>query len=173
MEHKAGPAPVLDASPGRAFISGMSHDDPGAGLPEPIARVLRQFAALGRDEKMQTLLHYARRLEPLPERLAAVDRAAFTVPECQTRVDLFPEFHDGRMHYYADVDARQSPTIAAFLAILFSAVNDQPPETTLAIPADFVRVMMEGIGLAGREAGLTAMVNRLKAHARRAVAPAS
>ena len=173
MEHNARPAPVLDASPGPAFISGMSHDDPGAGLPDSIARLLRQFAVLGREEKMQTLVHYSRRLEPLPARFAAVDRAAFTVPECQTRVDLFPEFRDGRMHYYADVDVRQSPTIAAFLAILFSAVNDQPPDTTLAIPADFVRAMMEGIGLAGREAGLTAMVNRLKTHARRALAPAT
>lgn len=173
MEHNARPAPVLDASPGPAFISGMPHDDPGAGLPDSIARLLRQFAALGREEKMQALLHYSRKLEPLPARFAAVDRAAFTVPECQTRVDLFPEFRDGRMHYYADVDVRQSPTIAAFLAILFSAINDQPPDTTLAIPADFVRVMMEGIGLAGREAGLTAMVHRLKAHARRALAPAS
>ena len=173
MEHNARPAPVLDASPGPAFISGMPHDHPGAGLPDSIARLLRQFAALGREEKMQALLHYSRKLEPLPARFAAVDRAAFTVPECQTRVDLFPEFRDGRMHYYADVDVRQSPTIAAFLAILFSAINDQPPDTTLAIPADFVRVMMEGIGLAGREAGLTAMVHRLKAHARRALAPAS
>lgn len=171
MEHKAGPAPVLDASPGPAFISGMPHDAPGAGLPASIARVLRQFAALGREEKMQALLHYSRKLEPLPERFAALDRSNFSVPECQTRIDIFPEVRDGRMHFYADVNVRQSPTIAAFLAILFSAVNDQPPETTLAIPADFAREMMDGIGLAGREAGLTAMVNRLKTHARRAVAP--
>jgi cysteine desulfuration protein SufE len=173
MEHKTAPAPVLDASPGAGFISDMPHEGPGAELPPPIARVLRQFAALGREEKMQALLHYSRKLEPLPERLAALDRSDFSVPECQTRVDLFPEVHEGRMHFYADVNVRQSPTIAAFLAILFSAVNDQPPETTLAIPPDFVREMMDGIGLAGREAGLTAMVTRLKAHARRALAPAS
>lgn len=88
-------------------------------------------------------------------------------------MDLFPEVHDGTLHFYADVDVRQSPTIAAFLAILFSAVNDQPPGTTLAIPPDFVRRMMDGIGLAGREAGLSAMVARLQAHARRALSPTS
>ena len=76
---------------------------------------------------MQALVQYSKRLEPLPERLQALDRAAFTVPECQTRVDIFPEFHDGKLHFYADVDARRSPTIAAFLAILLSAINDQPP----------------------------------------------
>lgn len=142
-------------------------------LPPSIARLLHQFAALGREEKMQALLHYSRKLEPLPDRFSALDRSNYTVPECQTRVDLFPEIHDGKLHFYADVNVRQSPSIAAFLAILFSAVNDQPPETTLAIPPDFVRRMMDGIGLAGREAGLSAMVARLQTYARRAVAPTS
>ena len=111
---------------------------------------------------MQTLLHYSKKLEPLPERLQALDRAAFTVPECQTRVDLFPEVRDGNLYFHADLNTRQSPTIAAFLAILFSAINGHPPETTLTIPDDFVRQMMEGIGLAGREAGLNAMLARVK-----------
>lgn len=138
-------------------------------LPPTVARLLSRFRALGREEKMQTLLHFAGKLEPLPHRLIALDRAEFTVPECQTRVDLFPELRDGKLYFYADLDARQSPTIAAFLAILFSAVNGQPPEVTLAIPADFVRQMMEGIGLAGREVGLNAMLARVKRHAHRAL----
>lgn len=138
---------------------------PEGALPPGIARVLKYFGALGRDEKMQALVGYARKLEPLPERLAALDRAEFTVPECQTRVDIFAELKEGRLHYYADVNARQSPTIAAVLAIVLAAVNDQPPATTLAIPSDFVRRLMEGIGLAAREVGLNAMIQRLKRHA--------
>ena len=139
-------------------------------LPPSVARVLRTFRALGREEKMQTLLHFAKRLEPLPERFQELDRTEFTVPECQTRVDLFPEVRDGNLYFYVDVNARQSPTIAAFLSILFSAVNGHPPETTLAIPDDFVRQMMDGIGLAGREVGLNAMLARVKRHARAALA---
>jgi cysteine desulfuration protein SufE len=138
-------------------------------LPPTVARVLSRFRALGREEKMQTLLYYAKKLEPLPERFASLDRAEYTVPECQTRVDLFPEVRDGKLYFYADLDPRQSPTIAAFLSILFSAINGQPPQTTLAIPADFVRQMMEGIGLAGREVGLNAMLARVKRHAQRAL----
>lgn len=134
-------------------------------LPPRIARVLDRFAAMGREEKMQSLVAYARKLEPVPPHLAELDRAAFTVPECQTRVDVFPEFRDGRLHFYADLNVRQSPTIAAFLAILFSAINDEPPETTLAIPGDFVNRMMQGLGLSARETGLNAMVKRLKRHA--------
>lgn len=135
-------------------------------LPASVARVLDYFQSLDRDEKMQALVSYSRKLEPLPERLQNVDRGNFTVPECQTRVDLFPEHHDGKMHFYADLDVRKSPTIAAFLAILFQAINDQPPETTLAIPDDFVRRVMDGIGLAGREVGLNAMLVRIKRYAR-------
>jgi cysteine desulfuration protein SufE len=139
-------------------------------LPSQIERVLRHFRAMGREEKMQALVQYARKLEPLPERFRDLDRGPFTVPECQTRVDVFPELRDGKMHFYADLDPRQSPTIAAFLSILFSAVNGQPPDATLAIPNDFVRQVMEGIGLAARETGLTALLLRLKRYASEAAA---
>jgi cysteine desulfuration protein SufE len=135
--------------------------------------VLKYFRSLGREEKMQALVSFAKKLEPLPDRYVAIDRTNFTIPECQTRVDIFPELQDGKLHFYADVNVRQSPTIAAFLSILFSAVNDQPPATTLAIPPDFVRMMMENIGLGAREAGLTAMVTRLKQYARQAEASAA
>jgi cysteine desulfuration protein SufE len=141
-----------------------------SALPSSVERVLRHFRAMEREEKMQALLAYAKKLEPLPERFRDLDRTAFTVPECQTRVDVFPEVRDGRLSFYADLDPRKSPTIAAFLAILFSAVNGQPPETTLAIPDDFARQVMDGIGLAARESGLTAMVQRLKRYATDAVA---
>ena len=117
---------------------------------------------------MQALVQYAKRLEPVPERFLVLDRAAFTVPECQTRVDLFPEYADGKLHFYADVNTRQSPTIAAFLSILFSAINGHPPETTLAIPEDFVRTIMDSLGLGTREVGLNAMLMRVKRHAEEA-----
>lgn len=117
---------------------------------------------MDRADKMQALVQYSRKLEPVPVRYADVDRAAFTVPECQTRVDIFPEVHEGKMHFYADVNVRQSPTVAAVLAVVFSAVNDQPPAVTLGIPRDFVRTLMEGMGLHAREVGLNAMIGRLK-----------
>ncbi len=120
---------------------------------------------MGREEKMQSLVQYSKKLEPLPERFKDFDRAKFTVPECQTRVDIIPELADGKLHFYADLNVRQSPTIAAVLAIIFAAVNDQPPSTTLAIPQDFVRTLMESIGLGAREVGLNAMVGRLKRYA--------
>jgi sulfur transfer protein SufE len=35
-------------------------------LPASIAKILDRFAAMGREEKMQSLVAYARKLEPLP-----------------------------------------------------------------------------------------------------------
>jgi cysteine desulfuration protein SufE len=148
----------------------VTPDPTQQAVPPSIERVLSRFRALGREEKMHALVQYAKKLEPVPERFLALDRAEFTVPECQTRVDLFPELRDGKLYFYADIDPRKSPTIAAFLAILFSAINGHPPETTLGIPSDFVRLMMEGIGLAGREVGLSAMLTRIKRHAQIAMA---
>ena len=134
-------------------------------LPPSIARILSRFRAMEREEKMQALVQYSKKLEPLPPRFEALDRTDFTVPECQTRVDIFPEVRDGTIHFYADLNVRQSPTIAAFLAIVFSAVNDQPPSVMRAIPDDFVSLVMENMGLGAREVGLNAIVARLKGYA--------
>src|SRR5215204_1947424 len=111
-------------------------DAPSGVVPPSIDRVLRLFRSMGREEKMQSLVQYSKKLEPLPERFKDIDRADFTVPECQTRVDIIPEMVDGKLHFYADLNVRQSPTIAAVLAIIFAAVNDHPPSATLAIPQD-------------------------------------
>src|SRR3954470_2103066 len=151
----------------------MSDATSQGNIPPTIERVLSRFRSMGREEKMQALVHYSKKLEPVPERFLQLDRGNFSVPECQTRVDLFPEYRDGKLHFYADLNVRQSPTIAAFLTILFSAINEQPPETTLAIPTDFVQHIMEGIGLSGREFGLNAMVARIKRFAERATQTAA
>ena len=148
----------------------MSEATASQSLPPSIQRVLKYFQSLEREEKMQALVSYSRKLEPLPERYSAIDRTNFIIPECQTRVDIFPEYHDGKLHFYADVNVRQSPTIAAFLSILFSAVNGQPPTVALALPNDMARRMMENIGLGSREVGLNAMVQRVKKHAQEAAA---
>lgn len=136
-----------------------------SAIPPSIDRVLRLFRSMGREEKMQALVSYSKKLEPFPERFKDLDRAQFTVPECQTRVDIVPEVIDGKMYFHADLNARQSPTVAAVLAIVFAAVNGQPPSVTLAIPGDFVRTLMESIGLGARESGLNAMIARLKRYA--------
>lgn len=147
----------------------MTAPSPSPSLPPRLEQVLRRFASLGREDKMAALVAYARKLEPLPERYRDVGDDGYAVPECQTPVRLFSETSDGRLHFYADINVRQSPTVAAFLSIVFGAVNDEPPATTLAIPGDFVRTVMQSVGLGTREVGLEAIVARLQRHAREAM----
>lgn len=142
---------------------------PTPTVPPRLEQVLRRFHSLGREEKMAALVSYARKLEPLPERFQGLDEETYAVPECQTPVRLFSEIEDGRLHFYADINTRQSPTVAAFLSLVFGAVNGDPPATTLAIPADFVRTVMQSLGLGTREVGLEAIIARLKRHARLAL----
>ena len=67
-----------------------------SAIPPSIDRVLKLFRSMGREEKMQALVQYSKKLEPLPERFKDIDRGAFTVPECQTRVDIIPELRPGQ-----------------------------------------------------------------------------
>lgn len=137
-----------------------------SSLPAPIAAILNRFSALDRESKMAALLSYARKLEPIPESLAEQARMEeYAVPECQTPVRIIPVSNGDRIHFYAAIDARQSPTVAAFLSLLFSCLNDQPAVVTRSIPNSFVRDAMRGLGLGTREVGLEAIVARLKRYA--------
>ncbi|HEU4559927.1 MAG TPA: SufE family protein [Longimicrobium sp.] len=147
----------------------MTEPSTSTGIPPSIDKILRRFATLSPDMTRQALVQYANRLPPLPERFQGLDSEQYRVHECQTPVAIYPEVVDGRMHYHADVP-RESAAIRALLAMLFEALNGQPPQVTLAIPPDFVRQVMGKIGLQAREAGLNAMVERLKRAARQAAA---
>jgi cysteine desulfuration protein SufE len=141
---------------------------PPAPLPPSIEKTLARFRALGREEKMQSLIAFSKKLPAVPDDVVAAAGSAFEIPECQTPLRILPELRDGRMYFHALIDARQSPTVAAFLSILLGAVNGQPPEVTLAIPDHFVRTVMSSMGLGTREVGLEAIVARLKRYAREA-----
>jgi cysteine desulfuration protein SufE len=144
----------------------MTEPTPSTGIPPSIDRILRRFATLSPDMTRQALVQYANRLPPLPERFQGLDPEQYRVHECQTPVAIFPESEGGRIWFHADVP-RESAAIRALLAMLFEALNGQPPQTTLDIPPDFVRQVMGKIGLQAREVGLNAMVERLKSAARR------
>ena len=138
-------------------------------IPEGIQKILRRFAMLTPDLTRQALVQYANKLPPLPERFQQLDREQYAVHECMTPVAIYPEVVDGKMYYYADVP-QSAPTIRALLAMIFEAINGQAPQTVLAIPSDFVRLVMDKLGLGTREVGLNAMVERLRRAARAAVA---
>ncbi len=150
----------------------MSNSDEGARrIPPGIEKILQRFATLTPDMTRQALVQYSNRLPDVPERFRELDREQYAVHECMTPVAIYPEVADGKMYFYADVP-QSAPTIRALLAMIFEAVNDQPPETVLAIPDDFVRQVMNKLGLGTREVGLNAMIDRLRRAARVAQAGA-
>lgn len=140
-------------------------------IPPGIQKILNRFATLSPDLVRQALVQYAHKLAPLPERFAGLDQEQYRVHECQTPVAIYPELRDGKLYFYADVP-QGAPTIRALLAMIFDAVNGQPPESVLAIPDDFVRLVMDKLGLGTREVGLNAMVHRLKLAASAVIAGA-
>lgn len=140
-------------------------------IPPGIQKILNRFATLSPDLVRQALVQYAHKLTPLPERFAGLDQEQYRVHECQTPVAIYPELRDGKLYFYADVP-QGAPTIRALLAMIFDAVNGQPPESVLAIPDDFVRLVMDKLGLGTREVGLNAMVHRLKLAASAVIAGA-
>ena len=46
----------------------MENAPTAPGIPPSIERVLKLFRSMGREEKMQALVQYSRKLEPLPQR---------------------------------------------------------------------------------------------------------
>ena len=137
-------------------------------MPPGIQKILTRFQTLSPDMVRQALVQYANRLPPLPERFRGLDEEQYRVHECQTPVAIYPELKEGKLYFHADVP-QGAPTIRALLAMIFEAVNGQPPEAVLAIPSDFVRLVMDKLGLGTREVGLNAMVQRLKLAASSAI----
>jgi cysteine desulfuration protein SufE len=150
----------------------MSDTSNPTEIPEGIQKILRRFATLTPDMTRQALVQYANRLPPLPERFRDLDREQFAVHECMTPVAIYPEVIEGRMYYHADVP-QSAPTIRALLAMIFEAINGAEPDAVLRIPQDFVRQVMDKLGLGTREVGLNAMIERLKRAARAAKAEGS
>jgi cysteine desulfuration protein SufE len=147
----------------------MTADAPtDAALPDALETALRRLRGLSREDRMAAIAHWARKLEAVPERFRDADPAAHLIPECNTRVLLFAEHAEGRLHFWAAVDARQSPTVAAVCALTFSALNDQPPDVTLGVPGTFARRLMTDLGLSAREQGIAALLLRCQQHARAA-----
>jgi cysteine desulfuration protein SufE len=151
----------------RTLATGTHMSTDATEIPAGIQKILRRFATLTPDMTRQALVQYANKLPPLPERFRELNREEYAVHECQTPVAIYPEVVDGKMYYYADVP-QGAPTIRALLAMIFEAVNGQPPETVSRIPGDFVRQVMDKLGLGTREVGLNAMVDRLRRAARAA-----
>ncbi|TQF66024.1 SufE family protein [Rhodococcus spelaei] len=134
-------------------------------LPEPLAEIVDDFAAVGPQEKLQLLLEFSRELPDLP---AELEQAAMEpVPECQSPLFLAVDAGDRehvRLHFSAPPEA---PTTRGFASILHQGLDGQSAATILNVPGDFY----SALGLAEavsplRLRGMSAMLARIKTHLR-------
>ena len=134
-------------------------------LPEPLAEIVDDFAAVDGQQKLQLLLEFSRELPDLP---AELEQAAMEpVPECQSPLFLHVDAGDRahvRLYFSAPAEA---PTTRGFAAILAAGLDDHSADEILAVPDDFY----SDLGLAAlisplRLRGMSAMLTRIKRHLR-------
>jgi len=107
------------------------------GVPKRLETIVRMFAEVPRDVKLQALLDYSQRIPGLPERLADHPERLHKVRECQTPFFLAVEVDDdGRIGLFFDVPA-ESPTVRGYAGILQDGLKDASAEEILAVPPDF------------------------------------
>ncbi len=112
-------------------------------LPAPLSKVVDRFRSAPTDLRVQALLHYSRKVPPLPERYAAHREALEQVHECQTPFFLAVEVDDDdRVHLFFDAPP-ESPTVRGFAGILLEGLEGQHRDAVLAVPPDF----QAGMGL--------------------------
>ena len=91
-------------------------------MPTALDTIMAELSDLDRQERIDTLLDFAKSLRPLPDRLVAHKDASHRVEECQSPVYLFVEFDGDRVSLYADAPI-EAPTVRGFVSLLIEGLN--------------------------------------------------
>lgn len=134
--------------------------------------IVSELREADRQERMELIIDMAKRLPPLPERLVPLRDSAHQVHECQSPVFLFVEADGERVRLYADAPI-EAPTVRGFVAMLVEGLDGVSAAEIESVPSDLVERsgMLEILGMQ-RQAGLAAVLRRLKAETARAVSTA-
>jgi cysteine desulfuration protein SufE len=132
-------------------------------MPVRLQEIVEEFADLPAELRLEALLDYARRVPPLPERLAGHRDAMEQVPECQTPFFLATELSDGdrvTLHFDAPPEA---PTTRGFAGILSEGLNGATVAEVLAVPSGFYTALgLDRVISPLRLRGISAILGRLK-----------
>jgi cysteine desulfuration protein SufE len=131
--------------------------------------IVAELADADRQERIELLIDFAKKLPPLPERLHAHKDASHRVEECQSPVYLFVELEDDRVLLHADAPI-EAPTVRGFVSILIEGLDGARPEEVLAVRGDLIdRIGLPEILGMLRVRGLAGVLARLKAEVSRAL----
>ncbi len=143
-------------------------------MPAALDEIIEELRGADRQERIELLIDMAKRLPPLPDRLAHFKDEAHRVPECQSPVFLIVERDGDRVRLYADAPI-EAPTVRGFVAILVEGLDHATVEEIVTLPSDLVERtgMPEILGML-RVRGLHGILSRLKwMVSRAAIVPAA
>lgn len=139
-------------------------------IPDRLSKIVDRFQRSPKELRVQALLHYAKKVPPLPDELAADPSALEQVHECQTPFFLATRVDgDGGVHLFFDAPA-ESPTVRGFAGILREGLEGEPWRAVLDVPPDFYTGMgLEAVVSPLRLRGMGAILARLKRQVREQV----
>lgn len=132
-------------------------------LPEDLAELIADFAALPPADRLELLVDLGRELPELPHPYASQPELLEAVVECQAPVRVRADIDDdgaARLHISAPP---QAPTTRGFAGLLHSTLDGLPAAEVLGLPADLpTRLGLEGTISPLRLNGMTAMLGRIQ-----------
>ncbi len=149
--------------------------DDNARLPDALAELAADFAALGAGDQLQLLIELGAELPPLPGHIAAHRELMEPVQECQSplvlKVEVTPAALDPTRAVHVHIDApAEAPTTRGFAAVLHQGLDGLPAADLLAVPDDVaLRLGLRAVVSPLRLRGMNAMVFRIKRQVRRAI----
>jgi cysteine desulfuration protein SufE len=132
-------------------------------MPESLAEIVEDFAAVEGQDKLQLLLEFSRELPELPAHLEQASMEP--VPECQSPLFLSVDAED-REHVQLFFSAPpEAPTTRGFASILAQGLDGHTAQQILDVPDDFYLALGLGDAVSPlRLRGMSAMLARIKRH---------
>ena len=138
-------------------------------LPPGLAAVAADFADTPREMRLELLLEYADRLQPLPEKYAAQIDLMERVQECQSPLYAIAEVNSNTVQIHATAPP-ESPTTRAFASIMQLGLNGLTAEEVLAVPASApLQLGITDLVSPLRMRGATGLLARIQRQVRAAV----
>jgi cysteine desulfuration protein SufE len=144
-------------------------ETPTAQLPPGLAAVAADFADTPREMRLELLLEYADRLQPLPEKYVAQIDLMERVQECQSPLYAIAEVNSNTVQIHATA-LPESPTTRAFASIMQLGLNGLTAEEVLAVPASApLQLGITDLVSPLRMRGATGLLARIQRQVRAAV----
>lgn len=135
-------------------------------LPPALAEIVRDFAELAPQDRLQLLLEFSNGLPALPERLADHPELLEPVPECQSPIFLLTEVTDGVVHLFFSAPP-EAPTTRGFAGILQEGLDGADVQTVLSVPGDLaLRLSLTEAVSPLRLNGMSGMLTRIQRQVR-------